>query len=74
SAAKPKSAWKQEGKNWYYYDAKGSKVTGWQQINGTWYFFDNKGIMTKQAQTADSRMCPTTAGTARPFHGRGRTA
>ena len=45
SAVKPKSTWKQEGNNWYYYDAKGSKVTGWQMISSTWYFFDNKGVM-----------------------------
>ena len=43
--AAPKSTWKQEGKKWYYYDAKGSKVTGWQEISKVWYFFDSNGVM-----------------------------
>ena len=41
----PKSTWKQDGKNWYYYDANGSKVKGWQEINKVWYLFDSNGVM-----------------------------
>ena len=40
-----KQGWVNEGNNWFYYDAKGTKVTDWQQISGTWYFFDDKGVM-----------------------------
>ncbi len=40
-----KSAWKQEGNTWYYFNDKGSKVTGWQNISGTWYYFNTQGVM-----------------------------
>ncbi|WP_082805130.1 S8 family serine peptidase [Neobacillus novalis] len=40
-----KTGWKDENRNWYYYDSKGSKVTGWEKVNAKWYYFNKSGVM-----------------------------
>ena len=41
----PKSTWVQDGGKWYYFDAKGSKVTGWFKDGSKWYYCDKEGVM-----------------------------
>lgn len=38
--------WVQQGGQWYFKTADGSKLTNrWQKINGSWYWFDGNGVM-----------------------------
>ncbi|MEY8536768.1 hypothetical protein AALH30_25175, partial [Blautia pseudococcoides] len=41
----PKSAWKQIGGTWYYFDANGWMMTGWVQDNKKWYYLKASGAM-----------------------------
>ncbi|QJU17721.1 hypothetical protein HL650_10090 [Blautia pseudococcoides] len=41
----PKSAWKQIGGAWYYFDANGWMMTGWIQDNKKWYYLKSSGAM-----------------------------
>ncbi|MFD0771917.1 SpoIID/LytB domain-containing protein [Bacillus sp. CGMCC 1.60114] len=41
---KPKSGWKYENNNWYYYN-NGSMKTGWLNEGGKWYYLENTGAM-----------------------------
>lgn len=40
---KQTSKWIQDGKDLYYVDSKGKKVTGWEKIGSNYYFFNAKG-------------------------------
>ena len=44
SAAKYKSQWRLSSGRYYYYNAKGKKVTGITKIRNKQYYFDEKGI------------------------------
>lgn len=34
--------WGWIGGNWYWFDEKGTAVTGWQKVDGLWYYFLNE--------------------------------
>ena len=38
-----KSAWINDGQNWYYMNAQGNPATGWQTIDGSDYYLDPAG-------------------------------
>ena len=40
---KLKTGWQKQSGKWYYYDAKGVKLTGWQKLGGKWYYLGNDG-------------------------------
>lgn len=39
---KQKNTWVNEGKNIYYVNGKGKKLTGWHKIKGSYYFFNDR--------------------------------
>ena len=43
SAAKKKKVWVKKNGYWYYYNAKGKKLTGFKKIGKKKYYFDNTG-------------------------------
>ena len=36
--------WHQQGSDWYYYDASGTKAYGWRFVNGAWYYMDPSNV------------------------------
>ena len=40
-----RSAWRQIGGYWYWYDASGNRATGWEYIKNKWYYFNSAGVM-----------------------------
>lgn len=40
----PEGVWKEKKQNYYYYPAKGKRLTGLQEIKGKTYYFDQKGV------------------------------
>ena len=36
--------WSQQGEDWYYFDAPGSKAYGWRLLGNVWYYFDKDNV------------------------------
>lgn len=47
--------WAQQGSDWYYYDASGTKAYGWRAIGGVWYYFDKADTEKPGIMLADTK-------------------